>query len=124
VKRVIAILILCYACGNKYGYVAGSGTAGDPFIIDTSYHPVIYSNEDACKEVVRRGSKRIDSFIMLRCATRDSVMWKRYEDSVVAEIERVTKDVGKDNVSKYLNTHPYKRIPCIIGDSVWLFYKQ
>lgn len=31
---------------------------------------------------------------------------------------------GEDKARKYVTTHPYKKIPCMIGDSVFLFYKD
>lgn len=112
-KRIIAVIFFFYACGSSQ----------NENIVHYS-EPIIYSSEDACKIAVGMGRKRIDSFIMLRCATTDTVTWKRYEDSVQKEIARILSEIGKGNAHKYLNTHSYKKIPCIIGDSVMLFYKQ
>jgi hypothetical protein len=125
VKRIIALIFFFYACKGSPYLVTGSGTSGDPFTIDTSYHPIIYSNEDACKAVARRASKVIDSLIILRCATTDTAKRVAYDEAVKKVIDVAMKELGGvDAARKYINTHPYKKIPCMIGDSVFLFYKD
>jgi hypothetical protein len=115
---IIAVILVALRKDEPTYQVTGSGTSSDPFTI-------IQSSEEACKELVSRSRIRIDSFIMLRCATTDTAVWRRYEDSIVKEIEYVKREVGAENMNKpeYLNTHPQKKIPCMIGDSVMIFYK-
>lgn len=110
-KRIIALILFLYACDDSH-------------VVEPT-PTIIYSNEEACKLVARRASKIIDSLIMLRCATSDTAVWLRYEDSIKMVIAWTMKELGgEDKARKYVTTHPYKKIPCMIGDSVFLFYKD
>lgn len=88
--------------------------------------PVVYTSEQDCQDIVTRSRIRIDSFIMLRCQTKDTAVWRRYEDSIQAEMKSVFRqvDTSGGKFFKYINTkYTGKKIPCAIGDSVMIFYK-
>jgi hypothetical protein len=87
---------------------------------------VVYTSEYTCQEVATRGRIRIDSFIMVRCQTTDTSVWRKCEDSIKSEIKRVMHelDTTGNNYYKYTNTqYTGKKIPCAIGDSVSIFHK-
>ena len=88
--------------------------------------PIIYSSEDACQELVTRSRIRIDSFMMVWCATTDTAVWRKCEDSIQATIRYTFSqiDTTNNNYFKYVNTHySGRKIPCAIGDSIMIFYK-
>jgi hypothetical protein len=111
-KRIIALIFFFYACESS------------PFV----NHPatIIYSSEDACQELVHNSRRKIDSFVMLRCKTADTTVWRYYEGLIQKEIAFIFHELDTTNGKfyKYVNTHyEGKKIPCAIGDSVLLFYK-
>lgn len=87
--------------------------------------PIIHTSEEACQQLVARSRIRIDSFMMVRCATTDTAVWRRCEDSIQAEKKYIFSQIDTSNgkMVQYLNTHHYKKIPCMIGDSINIFYK-